>query len=491
MAELITIRKVSRFVLTSHRANAIVWTPSKGAFGDENHLEEKHEDDMSSQSAKDILILSFDPVEQRTLMRVLRRKGYEPRLVNRAEEVIEELRTKPPALLLLDAALSGRGAQYLVREPALNDIPIGLLGPKPAGETVFHWVHACLHRPARPRQIDAFVERLLYHEDDLAATFASHMSSQMTPPPPTEKINPRLVRVRENLLEILWPSLTSQLSAKFPALGASELSESVAAGLRDILDTTALLQLSRVLHNIKPGVEVLRGDLGTISTPELLQLVVMQRQTGIFEVVSGEQKAELFFVDGRLQQVLGEMGGATFLIGQILMRLGTLHMRNLRPILQSHNQDPARPPIGQKLTELGYLTPDVLQKALTIQSSELMYELMRWETGTFSFCRLPKHAVELQKVADLGLQVEPLMMEGLRRVDEWALIEKKIHPHIVFHSTMKPRDDSPLQPDEAQVLALVDGRKDVATMIEESHQSPFWVSKNLLQLLQARLIIPA
>ena len=63
--------------------------------------------------------------------------------------------------------------------------------------------------------------------------------------------------------------------------------------------------------------------------------------------------------------------------------------------------------------------------ALARQSSELIYEVLRWRAGTFRFiagAELPPHVVHAQ----LQLDVEAVLMEGYRRVDEWHLIERAI-----------------------------------------------------------------
>ena len=60
-----------------------------------------------------------------------------------------------------------------------------------------------------------------------------------------------------------------------------------------------------------------------------------------------------------------------------------------------------------------------LRRALIRQTSELLYEVLRWPKGRFTFS---KATIEQPDVARLGLPVASIVMEGFRRVDEWRLV---------------------------------------------------------------------
>jgi hypothetical protein len=74
--------------------------------------------------------------------------------------------------------------------------------------------------------------------------------------------------------------------------------------------------------------------------------------------------------------------------------------------------------------KLGYMSQGDLTRVLVRQSSELIYEAMRWPDGVFGFERFATRPEAT--AARLGLPVAAILMEGLRRVDEWRLIEEQI-----------------------------------------------------------------
>jgi len=139
---------------------------------------------------------------------------------------------------------------------------------------------------------------------------------------------------------------------------------------------------------------------------------------------------------------------------------------------------------------LGKITESQLRSALTRQSSELLYEVLRWQSGRFELRReLPS---ELADSARLGMPVASAVMEGFRRVDEWRVLERTIGD---FESVLL-RDDAAfgtldvasLPQRERIVLDAVDGERSVRAIIAASHLSSFDACRILVQLMEARVL---
>jgi hypothetical protein len=146
--------------------------------------------------------------------------------------------------------------------------------------------------------------------------------------------------------------------------------------------------------------------------------------------------------------------------------------------------------LGDALTQSGLVTADQLKSALARQSSELVYEALRWPKGWFEF-RVAV-APSLARSAQLGLPVASVVMEGFRRVDEWRLVEQGLGS---FESVLMrdpvaidalPIDD--LARPERVVLEVIDGQRTVRDIIAASHMSSFDACRILLQFLEARVV---
>ncbi len=152
----------------------------------------------------------------------------------------------------------------------------------------------------------------------------------------------------------------------------------------------------------------------------------------------------------------------------------------------------AAPPrlLGDRLLAGGRITAEQLRAALVRQSSELVYELLRWNKGRFAFRRRPPSAAAA--AAKLGLTVPAVVMEGFRRVDEWRGLEGAVGDfdgvlaQDAFALASLPPER--LTPKERAVLDAIDGERTLREVIAASHMSSFDACRVLAELLAARLV---
>src|SRR5437762_13241200 len=132
-----------------------------------------------------------------------------------------------------------------------------------------------------------------------------------------------------------------------------------------------------------------------------------------------------------------------------------------------------------------------LRQAISKQTAELIYEILRWNFGRFTFRAtrdLPPVAVD----AALGLPCDGILMEGFRRVDEWHLIEREIDNFdVVFlrnEDAVAQIGRSRLTREELTVLELVNGKNTVKAIIRSSRMGSFDVTKMLYRLLSIKVL---
>ena len=152
--------------------------------------------------------------------------------------------------------------------------------------------------------------------------------------------------------------------------------------------------------------------------------------------------------------------------------------------------DPRRRLLGATLLALGKITESQLRTALTRQSSELLYEVLRWPKGRFDFRAEP--ASDVVESAQLGLPVASVVMEGFRRVDEWRVLERTIGSFdaVLVRDDLALRsiDMGTLPTKEKAVLDAVDGARSVRAIVAASHMSSFDACRVLVQFLEARVL---
>src|SRR5690606_11303593 len=116
---------------------------------------------------------------------------------------------------------------------------------------------------------------------------------------------------------------------------------------------------------------------------------------------------------------------------------------------------------------------------------EAVYFLFTWAEGTFNF-----EADIRPEEQDFLVSINPesLLLEGARRVDEWSLIEKKVPTFdLVFELDRRRLADSgaTLTTEQQMLLPLIDGRRDVAALVDASGMVEFEVGKALFGLASA------
>ena len=146
--------------------------------------------------------------------------------------------------------------------------------------------------------------------------------------------------------------------------------------------------------------------------------------------------------------------------------------------------------LGATLLAFGKITESQLRTALTRQSSELLYEVLRWQKGRFDFRAEP--ASDAVESAQLGLPVVTVVMEGFRRVDEWRVLEKTLGSFdavlIRDDLALRSLDMGTLPAKEKIVLDAIDGERSVRSIIAASHMSSFDACRVLVQFLEARVL---
>jgi DNA-binding response OmpR family regulator len=236
----------------------------------------------------------------------------------------------------------------------------------------------------------------------------------------------------------------------------------------------------------------LSGDLGIISIADVLTLLQDQAQTGTLSLSQAESRLEVFLRNGRIDFATARGVPEEFLLGRFIVESGQLTAGALSGILELRALYPeGKGLLGADLLQRRLVTPEGLKKAMSLQTSALVFEGLRWGSGRFRFnaaAELPNLARE----AALALPIDALIMEGLRRVDEWRLIEREIGDfEMVFvrnEEKLSTFGRGKLLRDEVAVLEFVNGKNSVRDIISLAKMGSFDVTKMLYRLLRNKLI---
>jgi len=175
-------------------------------------------------------------------------------------------------------------------------------------------------------------------------------------------------------------------------------------------------------------------------------------------------------------------------LGQLLIRAGKLTQRELDRALELQRSDPTRR-LAEILLEMGSVAEEELERQLRFQMEETVYEVMPWDEGYFKF----EERGEIGEQRLLArVRVESLLMEGARRIDEWTRLEAKVpSPEAIpVLGAEADREATPLElrSDEWEVLAEIDGERDVRQLAADLGRSAFDVAKIIYGLVSTGVL---
>lgn len=235
----------------------------------------------------------------------------------------------------------------------------------------------------------------------------------------------------------------------------------------------------------------IEGPLRELGIHDVFQLLDLSRKTGVLRVTSElrHNVGTVYFGNGAI--VFAEIKSNPHPLGALLLRTGKIGEADLERARDMQQRQGDRRRIGEILVSLGAISQRELQRQVRFQIEEVVFEVMSWNEGYFSFNE--GATVDLPADATVRIPVEALLMEGARRIDEWSRIEKRI-PHLGVVPAFAPPPESAegeldLLPPEWEVLALVDGERDVRAIATALGRSEFEVAKTLFGLESAGLVV--
>jgi hypothetical protein len=233
----------------------------------------------------------------------------------------------------------------------------------------------------------------------------------------------------------------------------------------------------------------IEGPLKELGIHDVFQLLDLSRKTGVLTVTSKlrHNQGTVYFDNGAVVYALVQSNPHP--LGEVLLKGGKITEADLSRARDMQQQGDGRR-LGEILVEIGSVGARELERQVRFQIEEVIFEVMNWREGYFSFEEGPLHEVPAD--ATIRISTESVLMEGARRIDEWSRIERKI-PNVSVVPSLAGAEEGDggqldLLPDEWEVLSTIDGERDIRAISSLIGRSDFDVAKTLFGLESARLI---
>ncbi|MBI5190056.1 MAG: DUF4388 domain-containing protein [Nitrospirae bacterium] len=251
----------------------------------------------------------------------------------------------------------------------------------------------------------------------------------------------------------------------------------------------------------------LEGTIKEFGLADIFQLIGLQKKTGVLFLKGVEGTINIHFEDGMVVKVENSMMSPRYLTGTILINRGKINEAQLREALQIQKSTGQK--LGQALIGQGLINKDELRDALNHQMCENVYSAFRWRGGDYKFYQ---DKVDYDRNTIIPINFENILMDGVRLMDEWPRIEKKLpSKDIVLKKAVgyevdededTKEDDIFAAPDgkgsgkaanftreASAILKMVDGNSSVYEIIESSSLGEFETCKAIVELLDKGIVI--
>ncbi len=264
----------------------------------------------------------------------------------------------------------------------------------------------------------------------------------------------------------------------------------------------------------------LSGTLKDFALPDIFQLIGMQRKTGLLTLENDRETVTVVFEQGMVVHADSTVRRLDDLLGSVLVRQGKMRKDVLEEALSKQKVSMQR--LGFILVSQGYISRDDLKGALSEQVQQIVFRVFRWKSGRYHFDPAAEADYDRENVQPVS--TDHILMEGIRRVDEWPIIEKRIPSlDFVFRPLVPvkqirveegPKEGGGLEaalgnlegggggsanatsevmmgPTELSIYKLLDGQRSISTLMEMTGLSDFDVCRTLFDFIDRNLVAPA
>jgi len=210
---------------------------------------------------------------------------------------------------------------------------------------------------------------------------------------------------------------------------------------------------------------------------ELLQWLSLGQKTGTLLIEGHGVEKRIYFQEGRINS--SSSSDQREYLGHFLVSHGYITEEELKMAMEV--QEESNILLGKILVMINAISETDLLRLMRKKAEESIYDVFLWEEGSFEFVdgQLPD-----LKMVPLSLDVTGIIMEGLRRFDEWRMIRHRVPDDKVIPQIVRPLEISDLSEREKLIVPYIDGARTVEEIALQTHNAEFSVAKLIFEGLR-------
>ncbi len=235
---------------------------------------------------------------------------------------------------------------------------------------------------------------------------------------------------------------------------------------------------------------VLSGTLREFILADVMQLLTQQKITGKLILINGTSEGHIVFRNGIIVSAVREKEHFPMKLFYFLTEMRQQSKTKVREVFSSYENNVAG--LTAFVENKGLLSHDELENYATNVTIDITCSLFLWKRGNYRFDSMP--SVDHLIPARIEIPVENVVMEAMRRIDEWHRMREAINEETIFSHTGKQidllDDRDTINDPSPYFFHRIDGTTDVKTLLKDSFLTDYKIYDTLYQMMQDELIHP-
>lgn len=245
-----------------------------------------------------------------------------------------------------------------------------------------------------------------------------------------------------------------------------------------------------------------KGTLTDFKVPDVLQIISLQKKTGILTFTSSDGFITLVFDKGSIVGVDAFPKKLEMRVGAVLEKQDLISKDMVYRALSIQKRTNQQ--IGEILLSMGVISNNSVKEALRTQATEIVLSLFKWKRGEYSFKSMYNIDTSIKSVIP-PLSTHSIIMQGVQMLDEWPMIHELIpDENIVFEplsvddktiEIVEEYEDEEIKDDkihiskaETDLLKYINGENSVNDLFKLGILTTYKLYKSLFNLINKSLI---
>ncbi len=221
------------------------------------------------------------------------------------------------------------------------------------------------------------------------------------------------------------------------------------------------------------------GKVERCSVPDILNLLNMQKKTGVLVVKYNDVEKRIYLKDGEI--VFASSTLTEDRLGESLVRRGKITKEQLEEASKEMFKGKK---LGKILVEKGWITPKELFYGVRDQVQEIVFSLFSLSEGVFYFL---EGVVDQENIVRFNMSTQKLIMEGIRIADELGMFKKMYHSNMFVFCQNNPDGKVEGSVEAILINAIKDGVK-IGNLRKITGLSDYEIFKGIYNLHQKKII---